>query len=136
MKILSVCLSAKIVRFLLVGIFGAIIELGLFSVLFDAGLGVVPANVVAFHVAFATCFFLHFIYTHSFSISDRRFFIRGFMKYAALMYGQLGFGTLLLWLLIDKVGCIAEIAKLLQIAIVTPFGYLIQKLLIFRRQVL
>jgi putative flippase GtrA len=123
----------RVVRFVLVGVFGAFVELGLFSVLLAAKIGVVLSNVVAFHVAFALCFALHYVYTHQYPFSGWRIFLRGFVRYAALMYGQLAFGTILLWLLIDKTGLVGEVAKLVQIAIGTPLGYLIQKNLIFQR---
>lgn len=131
--ILPDLLRLRVVRFVLVGVFGATVELGLFSVLLAAQLGIVVANIVAFHIAFALCFALHFFYTHRYSFSERHFFLRGFVSYATLMYGQLAFGTLLLWLLIDKAGLAGELAKLLQIAVVTPVGYLIQKTLIFQK---
>lgn len=130
---ISWLMSVRIFRFISVGITGAIVELGLFSFMLASGIDLVIANVVAFHVAFTICFALHFIYTHRYSLSDRQFFARGFLGYAALMYAQLGVGTLLLWLLITKGGCIGEVAKVLQIGVIMPISYLIQKIVIFRR---
>ncbi len=132
-RVLVKLLHKKVVRFVFVGLFGALVELILFPLLLSTGFGIVFANVVAFHVAFALCFILHFSYTHSYSITEISLFVSGFIKYAALMYAQLGLGTFLLWLLIDKIDFSPEFSKLLQIAIVTPLGYLIQRLVIFRR---
>lgn len=120
-------------RFLLVGVFGAIVELLIFSGLVRAGLGILYGNIVAFHCAFTICFFLHYYYTHQRPYKGTRSVTGGFVKYAGLMYAQLIFGTVLLFLLIDKFGWMVELAKIFQIGTVTPVSYAFQKLVIFRR---
>ena len=120
------------VRFILVGIIGAIVELTLFSALVRINGGVMLSNFIAFHCAFATCFFLHYYYTYKKPYSGKHKVASGFIKYAALMYAQLIVGTLLLWLLINKLGWMPEVAKVVQISIVTPVSYVVQKLIIFR----
>lgn len=120
-------------RYVFVGVVGALIELGIFSILVKLHTGIVLSNVVAFHCAFALCYFLHFTYTHEHPLSETKFFARGFMKYAALMYTQLAFGTWMLWVLINQMHWIDEIAKMTQIVAVTPLSYVIQKTFIFRK---
>lgn len=134
-SLFSTLMTERVLRFVCVGIIGACIELGFFSFLLAAGVGIVVANVTAFHVAFGISFVLHFIYTHRYSLSERHFFVCGFAKYAALMYVQLAIGTLFLWFLITKWGCVSEVAKLIQIATVTPLSFMIQKTLIFQKSV-
>lgn len=119
-------------RFILVGSVGAVVELTLFSGLIRVNLGIMTSNFIAFHCAFATCFFLHYYYTYKKPYSGKHKIASGFFKYAALMYAQLIVGTLLLWLLINKLGWMPEVAKVVQIGIVTPASYVVQKLIIFR----
>lgn len=121
----------KKVRFIVVGIIGAIIELILFSELVRAGLGVASSNFLAFHSAFLFCFFLHYYYTHQKRYAGAHAIAEGLIKYVALMYVQLFVGTILLWILIDKYGWVLEFAKITQIGVVTPVNYVVQKYLIF-----
>lgn len=120
------------VRFILIGAIGAIVELVLFSGFVRAGRGILYSNFIAFHCAFVLCFLLHYQYTYQRPYEGSRRVLGGFVKYAGLMYAQLIVGSLLLWLLIDKLEWIAEIAKVVQIGIVTPASYAVQKLVIFR----
>lgn len=120
------------VRFILVGVLGAVVELILFSGLARAGLGIIYSNFIAFHCAFTLCFFLHYHYTYQRPYEGIQRILGGFTQYAALMYAQLIIGSIVLWLLIDKLCWIPEIAKVVQLGAVTPMSYLIQKLVIFR----
>ncbi|MEO6147405.1 MAG: GtrA family protein [Sulfuriferula sp.] len=122
------------VRFILVGAIGAIVELIVFLELVKVQHGIVFSNIVAFHIAFALCYFLHYYYTHQIPFVGKRNVISGFLKYAGLMYVQLFLGSLLLWLLINKLMWAPYVAKIIQIGAVTPIGYVIQKLVIFRRE--
>jgi putative flippase GtrA len=119
-------------RFISVGIFGAILELMLFSTLMNVGLGILSSNFIAFHCAFILCFFLHYYYTHHKPYVGKRMIAGAFFQYTFLMYMQLVIGTFLLWLLIDKLAWVAEIAKVVQIGIVTPLSYVVQKRIVFR----
>ncbi|WP_041388968.1 GtrA family protein [Polaromonas sp. JS666] len=119
-------------RFVLVGVVGAIVELTLFAGLVRINGKVMLSNFIAFHCAFAICFFLHYYYTHQKPYVGKYKVVSGFFKYAGLMYAQLIIGTLLLWLLINKLGWMPEVAKVVQIGIVTPVSYAVQKLAIFR----
>ena len=125
-------INQKTVRFILVGAIGAIVELVLFSGFVRVGLGILYSNFIAFHCAFALCFFLHYHYTYQRPYEGTRRIFGGFVQYAALMYVQLIIGSILLWFLIEKFYWIAEIAKIVQIGIVTPLSYIIQKLVIFK----
>lgn len=120
------------VRFAMVGIIGAIVELTLFAELARIWDKVMMINFIAFHCAFAICFFLHYNYTYQRPYEGTRRIFGGFVQYAALMYVQLIIGSILRWFLIEKLYWMAEIAKFVQIGIVTPLSYFIQKLVIFR----
>jgi putative flippase GtrA len=120
------------VRFVLVGVIGAIVELVLFSGFVRAGIGILYSNFIAYHCAFFLCFFLHYHYTHQKPYEGKLKVAGGFIKYTGLMYAQLIVGSLLLWFLIDKLEWMVEISKVVQIGIVTPVSYAIQKLVIFR----
>ena len=124
--------SHTTVRFILVGVIGAVAELMLFSGLVRVGVEMMYSNFIAFHCAFFLCFFLHYKYTHQKPYEGRHNVARGFIKYAGLMYVQLIVSSLLLWFLIDKLDWMVEIAKVIQLGIVTPVGYAVQKLVIFR----
>ena len=119
-------------RFILVGVIGAIVELILFSGLVRTGRSILYSNVIAFHCAFALCYLLHYYYTHRKPYEGTQRVVGGFAKYAGLMYVQLLVGSLLLWFLIDKLSWMAEISKIVQIGVVTPVSYAVQKLVIFR----
>jgi len=125
-------LKSKAMRFILVGVVGAIVELGVFLGLIKVGRGIFFSNIIAFHCAFALCFYLHYRYTHQKPYEGTRSVVGGFVKYASLMYAQLILGSFLLWFLIDKLGWVPEIAKIVQMGIVTPVSYVVQKLVIFR----
>ena len=119
-------------RYILVGVLGAIIETALFAYLFRLGFGIAASNVVAFHVAFITCYFLHYYYTHSKPFEGNSALVNGLGKYTVLMYGHLIIGSVLLWLLIQKFGLNVDLAKIVQVGIVTPGSYVVQKTAIFR----
>ena len=123
----------KRVRFIIVGVIGATVELILFSKFMSSDLGVSISNFLAFHFAFVLCFFLHYLYTHQKPYVGTRMIINGLIKYTGLMYAQLFVGTILLWVLIDKFGWVAEYAKFMQICVVTPISYVIQRHAIFRK---
>jgi putative flippase GtrA len=120
------------IRFFLVGIIGAIFEIVLFSGSVRVGLGILYSNFIAFNCAFALCFFLHYYYTYQRPYEGIRRIFSGFVQYVALMYVQLIIGSILLWFLIEKLYWMAEIAKIIQIGLVIPLSYIIQKLIIFR----
>jgi putative flippase GtrA len=120
------------VRFVLVGVIGAIVELVLFSGFVRAGTGMIYSNFIAFHCAFFACFFLHYQYTYQKPYEGKHKVAGGFIKYTGLMYAQFIVGSLLLWILIDKLEWTVEISKVVQIGIVTPVSYAVQKLVIFR----
>jgi putative flippase GtrA len=124
--------NQKTVRFVLVGVIGAAVELILFSGFVRAGAGMIYGNIIAFHCAFFLCFFLHYHYTYKKPYKGKSKVTSGFFKYTGLMYAQLIVGSLLLWFLIDKLEWMTEIAKIIQIGIVTPLSYIIQKLIVFR----
>lgn len=123
----------KKIRFIIVGIIGAIIELALFSKFTRVELSVASSNFLAFHCAFLICFFLHYYYTHQKMYDGFGIMAGGLMKYATLMYIQLLFSTILLWILIDRYGWNAELGKITQIGVVTPVSYIVQKYFIFPR---
>jgi putative flippase GtrA len=120
------------VRFVLVGVIGAIVELVLFSGFVRAGTGIMYSNFIAFHCAFFMCFFLHHKYTFQKTYQGKHKVAGDFIKYTGLMYAQFILGSLLLWFLIDKLEWMLEISKVVQIGIVTPVSYAVQKLVIFR----
>jgi putative flippase GtrA len=122
----------KTVRFIFVGGVGAVLETSIFILMFDRGVQLYLSNIIAFHIAFFVCYFLHLNYTHSKPFSTRNAVLAGFVKYSLLMYFQLFIGTALLSALIESLGINPLIAKLFQIGIVTPLGYLVQSIYIFR----
>lgn len=125
-------LDAKIARYVAVGILGAVIEATAFSCLVAEGMGIGASNAIAFHLAFVTCYFLHHKYTHRKDFSGTAVLAFRFAKYAALMYGQLLLGYFLLRTLMVEVGFTPAVSKVLQIAVVTPLGYLVQKGVVFK----
>jgi putative flippase GtrA len=121
-------------KFILVGITGAAIEIIVFSAMIRFQAGTLISNVVAFHLAFVTCFFLHHHFTYCQPTNRTRDALKAFFQYALLMYWQLVLGTALLWLLIDRLHWVPEISKVIQIAVVTPMSYLVQRVIIFKKR--
>ena len=119
-------------RYIFVGVLGAIVEMTLFAFLFRLDVGIVISNIAAFHVAFIMCYFFHYYYTHRKPFEGKSALANGLVKYTILMYGQLIIGSILLWILIKKFGLDADFSKIIQICIVTPGSYMIQKSAIFR----
>ena len=124
------------IRFLIVGFIGALIELILFSTLLKTHLTISISNFLSFHISFVICFLLHYLYTYQKSYVITRIAFSSLIKYTGLMYVQLFLGTILLWMLIDKFGWRAEYAKFMQMCILTPISYIVQRYLIFRDKIL
>jgi putative flippase GtrA len=118
-------------RFFLVGIIGAIVEFSLFSYLIKSDNKVMLSNLIAFHVAFITCFFLHYSYTYMKLFSKKHKLANYFIKYVVLMYSQLLIGSLLIWFLINRIGWLPEVAKISQMILIMPISFFVQKIGIF-----
>ncbi|MBD3648765.1 MAG: GtrA family protein [Pseudomonadales bacterium] len=132
-EIFALFLDQTTFKYLIVGIIGAIIELSVFSLMIRYGIGLVISNILAFHLAFLACYFLHYEYTHGRPFEGIFELSNGLIKYATLMYSQLVVGTALLWILIEELSIGPDLSKLLQLALITPISYLIQRKFIFRR---
>lgn len=124
----------QLLRFVIVGMIGACVEVGLFSVMKSNGVKTITGNVVSFHIAFVICYFLHTFYTYRNIEAFRAISLNIFSKYAILMYVQLVVGSILLLILIDLLNWDGVYSKIVQISIVTPVGYIVQKKLIFKNQ--
>ena len=127
-------LDNVVFRYVLVGLFGALLEVILFTIMFNSSFSVIVSNVIAFHIAFICCYFLHYYFTHKKPYEGGINVVNGFLMYMVLMYSQLIVGTMLLFILIEKVGVLPMLAKVSQILIVTPIGFFIQKKLIFKKR--
>ncbi len=127
-------LGRRSARYLVVGVIGAVTEFLLFVGLTRAGGGIVLSNIVAFHCAFVLCYFLHYHYTHERPFEGLRSVASGFMKYAALVYILFILGSVLLWFFTGRLMWSPELSKIMQMAIVTPIGYFVQKGLIFQKR--
>lgn len=127
-------LRLKAARYVLVGGgIGAIVEFLLFVALTRLGGGLQASNLVAFHGAFLLCYVLHYHYTYERPYAGTRSISAGLAKYAALVYFQLLLGALLLWFFIERLLRRPDASKFVQMALVMPASYFIQKALIFRR---
>lgn len=122
----------KELRFLAVGCVGALIEILIFTLLFRVTSLLILSNIIAFHIAFFGCYFLHLNYTHGRPFIENSEIFGGLIKYTLLMYFQLAVGTVVLSLFIEIFGINALLSKVLQIGIVTPFSYFTQNLYIFK----
>lgn len=120
-------IASRKIRFLLVGGIGALIEVALFELFFSIKLTIYLSNFLAFNIAFLTCYIMHHNYTHKKPFEGARAKIEGFIKYATLMYAQYAVGTDILVLMINYLEINTLISKVMQIAIVVPIGYIIQK---------
>lgn len=106
---------------------GALIEVALFELFFNIELTIYISNFLAFNIAFLACYFMHHNYTHKKPFEGARENIEGFIKYASLMYAQYAVGTGTLVLLINYLEINTLISKFVQIAIVVPISYIVQK---------
>lgn len=120
------------VRYFFVGIFGAILEFFIFQKLINCKYSILISNLFSFHSSVIACYLLHFYVTHG--ASKRNGIISKFFRYITLMYVQFIFGSVILWGFINYIEFGVEVSKLMQIALVTPISYLIQKFFIFTRK--
>jgi putative flippase GtrA len=124
-------MNTQAVRYLLVGVLGLIIELLLFSLFYRLGLGIILGNLLSFQIALTVCFMLHYRYTYRVLHKSFRDALNYYFKYTSLMYIQALIGTVLLYGFIEFLLLQPELAKIIQIAIVTPISYIYQKTKIF-----
>lgn len=119
------------VRFILVGIVGASIEVVVYLALLQIGFFYLICNFVGYHLAIITTFFLHRTYTFSLSDAPRKHLFQRFYKYILLMYMQLAIGSFLLLIFVELLLLDELISKFVQMLAVIPASYLAQKIFIF-----
>ena len=117
----------KKIRFFFVGGLGALIEVSLFELFVNIKLNIHISNFIAFNIAFFACYLMHYNYTYIKPYKSERKKLEGFIKYSILMYTQYLIGTYLLLIMINYFEFNTLISKIMQIAIVTPIGYIFQK---------
>lgn len=123
-----------VIRYVIIGIFGALLETALFTVMLIYFENIVFSNIFAFHVAFVSCYLLNYRYTYQRPFIGFSNIIRGLFKYSAIMYVQLLVSTALLFIMIKHFGFSSLYAKVFQISIIAPISYMIQKAIVFKRQ--
>jgi putative flippase GtrA len=148
-KVRNLCavpMRLMVFRYFLVGISGVVVETTLFLLFYQASgflqdirvMGVsvrTPlVNLLAFQISLTNCFLLHLRYTFCVKPHGLREWIGFYWRYGFLMYVQLLVGTVLLYLFIDVWGWLPVISKILQLGLVAPTSYLIQKYKIFLKK--
>ena len=120
------------VRFVLVGIVGASIEIVAYLALLEVGFFYLICNLVGYHLAIISTFFLQSMYTFPLSNTlDRHLFLK-FFKYILFMHVQLAIGSVLLLIFVELLLFNEWISKFIQMSVVVPVSYLGQKIFIFR----
>ena len=119
------------VRFILVGIVGASIEIVAYLTLLNVGFFYLICNLVGYHLAIVSTFFLQGVYTFPLSNTlEKHLFLR-FCKYVLFMYVQLAIGSVLLLICVELLMFDEWISKFIQMLVVVPVSYLGQKIFIF-----
>ena len=116
-------------KYLLVGFLGAILEYIGFLALIRFKYSILASNVISYHLALVVCYILHFFFTHR--MVKKNGIINRFVRYLFLMYFQFFLGLIVLIYFIEYIEFEIEISKLMQIILVTPLSYLVQKTFIF-----
>ena len=128
---LSALINRQMLLYVGVGLFGAFIEWYAFLLLTTVVKSILIANIIAFHLAFLTCFFLHHFFTYKLPYSGLYNLIKGLSKFGFLMYAQLFVGSIFLFLMIKYAPFSMAVSKVLQIGLLVPVSYMIQKKFIF-----
>jgi|GEM_PF-3011045 len=124
--------KAQSLRYLVIGGLGAVIEILLFTLLFRFGLSLFVANICAFQLALTFCFVCHYFFTYQVDAFSVTIFLEKYGKFCLLMYIQFIAGMGLLYFFVNLLGGSDWSSKALQIGIVTPVSYFVQKRKIFR----
>ena len=120
------------IKFVLIGCIGASIELFAYAILVKLGIFYFICNLIGYHIAIISTFYLHNFYTFSGTKALQSAFILRFVKYISLMYAQLLMGSGLLILFIEYFVLGELVSKIIQMLIVVPTSYFFQKLMIFK----
>lgn len=125
-------LSASKIRYLLVGGSSVLLEYGSFlTLVMIMGGGAVTANAVSFLIGLVYTFLLHNKWTFS---GDHTHGMRGqFIAYATLAAINLALTSLLIGLQVDVLDIAPFIAKLVCMALVVVWNYLLLSKIIFKR---
>ena len=118
----------QLVRFLVVGASGYVVNLAIFSVALLAGLHYIPAAIVAFIVAWVNNFLLNRYWT--FRAGGDAMMGQG-ARYLLVSLVALGANLAILQLLIDA-GLGETLSQAVAIALVTPLSYLLSRRWSFR----
>ena len=112
-------------RYLFVGGFSAVVNLGLFSLLIYLGLHYLLAELIAFVVATIVNYVLSIIWI--FQRSSR--FKLEFTLFTLVGVGGLGINELVLWLCVSKLGIYKVVSEAIAIAVVTLWSFALRKIL-------
>jgi putative flippase GtrA len=123
-------MGAQIVKFIFVGVLGAVTEIGVFMLLIKYGLSLVFANAIAFNLALIQCFIANRYFT--FGLRGGALRLKSFTIFLIYMYLQLIIGTTVLWILIKEFQMTELISKIIQLGCLTPISFLFQKYFIFK----
>jgi putative flippase GtrA len=118
-------------RYLLVGGLGALLEVLVFFIVYNFSDNLVFSNFIAFNLAVLMTFLLHDFFTYR--TNSRQFEFHKIIKFFGFMYFQFFLSTGMLMYILEVVHY-SIIAKLIQIVLITPISYYIQKKLIFRKR--
>ncbi len=118
----------QLVRFLVVGASGYVVNLAIFSVALLVGLHYIPAAIVAFIVAWVNNFLLNRYWT--FRAHDEAMMGQG-LRYLLVSLVALGTNLIILQLLVDA-GLGETLSQAIAIALVTPLSYLLSRRWSFR----
>ena len=118
----------QLVRFLVVGASGYVVNLAVFSIALLMGLHYIPAAIVAFVIAWVNNFLLNRYWT--FRAHDEAMMGQG-AKYLLVSLIALGANLLILQLLVDA-GLGETLSQAVAIALVTPLSYLLSRRWSFR----
>lgn len=131
MDIIKSIIKGQVFKFILAGLFCALIEYSLFIVFVDVfDMNYLLANPIAIVIAIGINYFLSVIYIFGKSNYSKTNEILAFILFSAL---AIALNQLLLWFFVETIKFDIRICKALTIIIVASFNFLTKKYIVFKK---
>ncbi|HCR52236.1 TPA: hypothetical protein DIV48_01140 [Candidatus Kaiserbacteria bacterium] len=123
----------RVLKFLVAGATGVSVNLGIFHVLYVAGIPYLGGSAIAVLLSMTVGFLLQKYWTFEDRTPERM--PVQFFQYAMLALGNVAFNTAVIYILIGKLGVFYLFAQAIAAAIVATYSFFVYRLFIFRSRV-
>jgi len=122
--------AKQFIKFCLIGVSNALVHLGVYYLIIHFGVHYLIANAIAFTVSVGNAYLWNRLFVFPL---DPRNGLRAFLKtFTVYFFSTFLFGTALLFIFVDILRVSQQIAPLINIAIVTPINFLLNKFWAFK----